>query len=153
MMHQFVEDSSEDDTDEDDPDIWSKNNKKIVSSYIRKNAEPLAQPSFDFSKSLLRLDRRHNVMKHMVKSMNRKDIQWVRDNFMSSFCKVFVWCEETGKCYCGRHLQEHKQTATVPTDEEQHTPKVWNKETCIGKEPTNGLGRVLFDDEDHFASR
>ena len=150
MMDQFVEDSSEEDDEEED--IWSKNNKKIVSSYVRKIAEPQSEPSIDFSKSLLRLDKRHNVMKHMVKSMNRKDIKWIRDNFMSSFCKVFVLKEETGKCYCGRYQQEHRQTALVPAGEEGNIPE-WNREQCIGKEPTNGLGRVLFDDEDHFASR
>ena len=152
MMNQFVEDSSSEDSEEEDPDIWSKNNNKVVSSYIRKIAEPGTGPRFDLSKSLLRLDRRHNVMKHMVKSMSRKDIQWVRDNFMSVFCKVCVINEETGRCYCGRHPQEHRQIPhSIREGEESLTE--WSKESCLAKESTDGLGRLLFDDDDHFASR
>ena len=151
-MDQFVVDSSDEDDEDQDPDIWSKNNKKIISSYVRKIAAPINESSMDFSKSQLRLDRRHNVMKHMVKSMNRKDVLWIKNNFMSSFCKCFVFNKGTGRCYCGRYKQEHRKTALVPA-EEGNSPLEWSREQCIGKEPTNGLGRVLFDDEDHFASR
>ena len=81
MMTDFVEDEEESEP-ETEQDIWSRNNDAVVSHYLNGfRSDTRAEPSKDYSKSVIRLDRRHNVRKlqnHFrgIYSLRRDSIWW-----------------------------------------------------------------------------
>jgi len=60
MMSDFVEDEEESENEEQD--IWSRNNDEIISHYL-DGFDDDSEDFIDFSKSVIRLDRRHNVIR------------------------------------------------------------------------------------------
>ena len=92
------------------------------------------------------------VMKHMVMSMHRKDVQWIKHNFSCRKCEVFVSKKETGKCFCGKGEEDHEIVPTFSDKAEKEEVK-WNPQDNTVKEQTDSMGRVLFNDDYQFASR
>ena len=52
-------------------------------------------------------------MKNMALTLDYKDTVWVRSRFNRLVCVYPILDPDTGTCYCGREMEEHRDEVRV----------------------------------------